>query len=142
MPTLPDHMSFPPVFSGVRVTRSLVLCVCFMDRCLSFCSLPLAIVLSVLLQYTDADCSFGIFKFFLSYIVSQNAACKKSLKIPEVIRIRISKKNRRSTKHTHKTKYQVLRTPLKTGGELRCTGSVGSSCSTSDIRCATLEHKS
>jgi hypothetical protein len=26
----------PPVFSGVRVTRSLVLCLCFVDRCLSF----------------------------------------------------------------------------------------------------------
>jgi hypothetical protein len=25
----------------------------------------------------------------------------------------------RSTKHTHKTKYRVTRTPLKTGGELR-----------------------
>jgi hypothetical protein len=25
-----------PVFSGVRVTRSLVLCVCFVDRCLFF----------------------------------------------------------------------------------------------------------
>ena len=24
-------------FSGIRVTRSLVLCVCFVDRCLSFC---------------------------------------------------------------------------------------------------------
>ena len=44
-----------------------------------------------------------------------------------VIRIHISKKNRqhngqkkkdkqRSTKHTHKTKDQVTRTPLKTGG--------------------------
>jgi hypothetical protein len=33
--TLPEHMSSPPVFSGVRVTRSLVLCVCFVDRCLS-----------------------------------------------------------------------------------------------------------
>ena len=52
---------------------------------------------------------------------------KKSLKITRgVIRIRISKKNRqhngqkkkdkqRSTKHTHKTKDQVTRTPLKTG---------------------------
>ena len=29
----------PPVFSGVRVTRSLVLCVCFVDRCLYFCLL-------------------------------------------------------------------------------------------------------
>ena len=46
----------------------------------------------------------------------------------EVIRIRISKKNRqhigqkkkdkqRSTKHTHKTKDLVTQTPLKTGGE-------------------------
>ena len=34
---LPEHPSSPPVFSGVRVTRSLVLCVCFVDRCLSFC---------------------------------------------------------------------------------------------------------
>ena len=28
---------FIPVFSGVCVTRSLVLCVCFVDHCLSFC---------------------------------------------------------------------------------------------------------
>ena len=34
--TLPEHLSSPPVFSGVRVTRSLVWCVCFVDRCLFF----------------------------------------------------------------------------------------------------------
>ena len=28
----------PLVFSEVRVTRTLVLCVCFVDRCLSFCT--------------------------------------------------------------------------------------------------------
>jgi hypothetical protein len=33
--TLPEHLSSPPVFSGVRVARSLVLCICFVDRCLS-----------------------------------------------------------------------------------------------------------
>ena len=58
-----------------------------------------------------------------------------------VIRIRISKKNRphhsqkekvqkdkqRSTKHTHNTEDRVTRSPLKTGGELRCSGRVGSS---------------
>ena len=38
LPTLPKHLSSPPVFSGVRVTRSLVLYVCFVDRCLSFCT--------------------------------------------------------------------------------------------------------
>ena len=31
-------LSSPPVFSGVRVTRSLVLYVCFVDRCLFFCT--------------------------------------------------------------------------------------------------------
>ena len=38
--TLPEHLSSPLVFSGVRVTRSLVLYVCFVDRCLSFCTFP------------------------------------------------------------------------------------------------------
>ena len=33
---LPEHMSSHPVFRGVRITRSLVLCVCFVDHCLSF----------------------------------------------------------------------------------------------------------
>ena len=56
---------FTPVFSGVRVTRSLVLYVYFVDLCLSFCSFfLLAIVLSVILQYPDFDCPFGIFKLF------------------------------------------------------------------------------
>ena len=40
-----------PVFSGVRVTRSLVLYVCFVDRCLSFLLFLLTIVLSVLLRF-------------------------------------------------------------------------------------------
>ena len=95
--TLPEHLSSPPVFSGVHVTRSLVLCLMFCRSlfvllsfffwplcCLFFfdirilitslvscghcvvCSssiygfwLPLwylvAIVLSVLLRYTDSD---------------------------------------------------------------------------------------
>ena len=36
--TLPGHLYSPPVLSGVRVTRSLVLCVhVFVDRCLSLC---------------------------------------------------------------------------------------------------------
>ena len=29
---------FTPCFSEVRVARSLVLCVCFVDRCLSLCT--------------------------------------------------------------------------------------------------------
>ena len=33
---IPEHLSSPRVFSGVRVTRSLVLCVCFVYCSLSF----------------------------------------------------------------------------------------------------------
>ena len=33
--TLPEHLSSPPVFSGIRVSRSLILC--FVDRYLPFC---------------------------------------------------------------------------------------------------------
>ena len=40
----------------------------------------------------------------------------------------------RSTKHTYKTKDRVTRTPLRTGGELRCSGRVRSYCSTSGTR--------
>jgi len=66
--TIPQHLSWPPVFSWVRVNRSLVLCVCFVDRCLSFCTF--SIVLSVLLRFTDSDYHFGIFKLFLcKYVI-------------------------------------------------------------------------
>jgi len=44
------------------------------------------------------------------------------------------KDKQRSTKHTYKTKDRVTRTPLKTGAELRCSGRVSSSCSTSGTR--------
>ena len=44
------------------------------------------------------------------------------------------KDKHRSTKHTYKTKDRVTRTPLKTGGELRCSGRVSSSLPTSGTR--------
>ena len=47
LPTLPEHMGSPAAFSGARVIRSLVFL--------------LAIVLSVLLRFTDSDYPFGIF---------------------------------------------------------------------------------
>ena len=43
----------------------------------------------------------------------------------------VKKDKQLSTKHTHKTKDRITRTPLKTGGELRCSGRVGSPCYTS-----------
>jgi hypothetical protein len=41
LPTFLEHLSSSLVFSGVRVTRSLVLYVCFVDHCLSFFLWPL-----------------------------------------------------------------------------------------------------
>jgi hypothetical protein len=55
-PTLPGHLSSSPVFSRVRVTRSIVLCVCFVDRCLSFCTFSFG-------HY--AVCSSSIYGFWL-----------------------------------------------------------------------------
>ncbi len=43
-----------------------------------------------------------------------------------------------STIHAHKTKDRVTRTPIKTGGELRCSRRVSSSCSTTGTRCVNL----
>ena len=64
---------------------------------------------------------------------------KKSLKIPkggnqnsyteeeqttQWPKEKVQKDKQRSTKHTYKTKDRVTQTPLKTGGELRCSGRV------------------
>jgi hypothetical protein len=49
----PGAPEFTPGFNEVRVTRSLVLYVCFVDRL--FVLFILVIVLSVLLRYTDSD---------------------------------------------------------------------------------------
>jgi hypothetical protein len=35
--SFPEHLIWSPVVSGVLVTSSLIMCVCFVDRCLSFC---------------------------------------------------------------------------------------------------------
>ena len=56
------HLSSPPVFNGVRVTLSLVLCVmCCRSLVVLF---PWTIVLSALLRFMDSEYPFGIFKLF------------------------------------------------------------------------------
>jgi hypothetical protein len=63
LPTLPKHLSSPPVFSGVRFDQSYVFCVVF---CRSlFVLFLLAIVLSVHLRFTDSDYLFDIINVFL-----------------------------------------------------------------------------
>jgi hypothetical protein len=51
--------------SGFRVTRSSVVCVCFVDRCLSLCPCSFGQCVFCLFRYTDSDYQFGIFKLFL-----------------------------------------------------------------------------
>jgi len=66
--TLPEHPSSPPVFTGVRVTRSLALYVCFVDRCLSFCTFSFG-------HY--AVCSSSIYGFWLPLWYLQTLLNKK-----------------------------------------------------------------
>ena len=62
--TLPEHLSSPPVLSGVRVTRSLVLYVCFVNRCLSFFFWPLCCLF------------FFDIRFLIAPLVSSNSSCQ------------------------------------------------------------------
>ena len=55
--------------------------------------------------------------------------------ITQWLKEKVHKDKQRSTKHTYKTKDRVTRTPLKTAGELRCSGR---SCFTIDTRCVPL----
>ena len=80
--TIPEHLSSLPVFSGVRVTRSSVLCVCFVDRCLSFCTFfwPLCCLfffyLRILFTPLVSSISSWICRFFIHtgiWIVCSNA---------------------------------------------------------------------
>jgi hypothetical protein len=83
-----------------------------------------------------------------SNLTVKNNRIKKSLKIPkgnqkpyveeeqttQWPKENVQRDKQRSTKHTYRTKNRVKRTQQKTGGELRCSGRVSSSCSTSGTR--------
>ena len=59
--TLPEHKSSPTVVSGVRIARSLVFYVCFVDRCLFllfFFFWPLSCLSFI--ENTASDYPFGI----------------------------------------------------------------------------------
>jgi len=76
--TLPEHLRSSPVFSGVRVTRSFALCVCLVDRCLSFYNFFFWSLCCVLLRYTIYMLIiFKFFKFFL--VVKEIKKCNRML---------------------------------------------------------------
>ena len=63
--SLPEHMNSTPVFSGVRVTRSLVLCACF--------------VVSLFVRFSFRHCVvcliFGL-RILITPLVSSNCSCR------------------------------------------------------------------
>jgi hypothetical protein len=68
LPTLPEHLSSSPVFSGVCVAQSLVFYVMFCKSLyvgFFWVLFLLAVVLSVLLRFMASDYLIGIFKPFL-----------------------------------------------------------------------------
>ena len=69
---------FTPGFSGVCVTRSLVLCICFVDHCLSFCTFSFGhcVVCSSLI-YGFWLPPLGIFKLFLNSEVIKSTNINK-----------------------------------------------------------------
>jgi hypothetical protein len=80
MLTLPEHLSSSPVFSGVGVTPYLVICVFFVDRCLSFCTFSFG---------HCVVCSSSIYGFWLplwylrtpcTYIINNKSNNKKQNK--------------------------------------------------------------
>jgi hypothetical protein len=56
-----NYFCLPLVFSGVCVTRSLVLCICFVDRCLSFWSLCCLLVRVMVLNVTFNNTIFQLY---------------------------------------------------------------------------------
>jgi hypothetical protein len=88
---LPEHLTSSQVFSGVRVIESLVLCVCFVDRCLPFWSfffwplcclfffdLPLILITPLVSSIVSYWCTFGVlvpillFNIFILSVISKS----------------------------------------------------------------------
>jgi hypothetical protein len=62
--TLLEHLRSLPVVSGVRVTPSLVLYVCFVDSCLSFCTF----------FFWPLCCQFFDIRILITPLVSSNSS--------------------------------------------------------------------
>jgi hypothetical protein len=69
--TLPVDPSSFPAYRGVRVTRSLIVCVSFVDRCFSFCTFSVGHCVVCLSSIYDSDYPFGIFKLFLDIVTQK-----------------------------------------------------------------------
>jgi hypothetical protein len=72
LPILREHPSLSPAFSGVHVTRSLVLCVCFVYRCLFFSFWSLCCLFDIQILITPSVSSNS------SYIIDASRTLIKS----------------------------------------------------------------
>ena len=80
--TLPEHLSSPPAFSEVRVTRSYVLCVCFVDRCLLFCTFSVGHCVVCSSVFWPLCCLFFFdIRILITPVVSSNSSYRFSLNI-------------------------------------------------------------
>jgi hypothetical protein len=81
-----DDPEFTSVFSGVRVTWSLVLCVCFVDRYLSYCPFSFGHCVVFPSSIYGLWLPFGIFKLFLRDITLPS---RKLMALYEILEIEI-----------------------------------------------------
>jgi len=94
-------MSSPLVFSGVRVNRSLVLCVCFVDRCLSFCPI----------SFGHRDYPFGNFKLLLS------SMCFTQLKIQFVLTL-LPLLEPKTLQELYSSAEELINTPVESRAQI------------------------
>ena len=62
LPTILEHLISTHVLAVFMILDLLFSVLCFLDHCLSLCTL--VVVLSVLIRLTDYDYPVGIFKLF------------------------------------------------------------------------------
>jgi hypothetical protein len=125
------YLSSPSILNGVRVIRSLVFCVMFVDRCLSF--RPFSF------WHLVCHSIYG-FGLPLWYLQTQIVSVRLRFTTSDY-KEKGRKDKQRSTNITQKTKDRITRTPFKIEGELRCSGRVSSSWFVCDTRRVTVKRQ-
>jgi hypothetical protein len=76
--TFPEHLNSASVFAGVRVTRSLVLYVCFVDHCLSFCTFSF----DHCVVYSSSIYGFWLPLWYLQTLLKDMLDCAQNIATP------------------------------------------------------------
>ena len=113
--THPEHMSSPSVCCGVRVTRSLVLYECFVDRCLSFCTFffwPLYCLFSdiriLITPFVSSNSSFNAILFLHCNVQISPFSCHQQCAFHIIVI---------ATKKERQLNRWATRSPQQIGGE-------------------------